>query len=354
MMPDFRKDNPYQRLLSEALRKLDVEVCFAVGYRRVFPFWRAWRSMPKTAVFHLHWLGPYLQGSNLAVRTFYSLKLLVDIALIRASGTGVVWTIHNRVSHEAPWPKLETWVQRRLVKSVDRVIVHTQANLEELRSDFPVPDEKVSVIPHGHYRNAYGPALTDPATARRQLGLPENGRVFLYFGLLRPYKGIERLIGDWQNVMSSESPATLLIAGNAVDQTFLAQILAASSRTNSIVVRPGFVPDSQVPLFFAAADLVVLPFHRVLTSGSLILAMSFGKPVIAPRLGGIAEVLGEAGDLLYAPDDPDGLRSLLARSVTLPLCPLREKIERTCEKLDWAGVAALTADAYRRAVAGRN
>jgi beta-1,4-mannosyltransferase len=346
MMPDFRPDNPYQRLLAEALEARGVEVHFPVGYRRGLPFWRAWRAVPGTRVLHLHWITPYLRGHNALTQAAYCLRLLADVALLRLSGVGLVWTVHNRVSHEARWPGLERWVQRRLAGLADRVIIHARANLDELRGALSLRPEKISIIPHGHYRSAYGPSM-DSRTAREALGLPTAGRVYLCFGLLRPYKGIERLIGDWLSTAHGGEDL-LVIAGKAFDDNFLARLLDLAAGSTSIKIISGYVPDNQVPLYFSAADLVVLPFQTILTSGSLLLAMSYGKPVIAPRFGAIVEMVGDADDLLYDPDDVRGLRTSLERSVALPLASLRARTEKMCEGLDWGRLAGMTLGVYEQ------
>jgi beta-1,4-mannosyltransferase len=351
MMPDYRPDNPYQRLLSEALAAWGVEVRFPVGYRRCLPLWRAWRDAPGTKVLHLHWISPYLRGRNALTQAAYGLRLLADLSLLRLSGVGLVWTIHNRISHESRWPALERWVQRALARGIDRFIIHARANFDELRRDFSLRPERISVIPHGHYRGAYGPPV-DSGTARYALGLPTASRIYLCFGMLRPYKGTEKLISEWLST-SHRAEDLLVIAGKALDDHFQQQLLSMAAGSDSIRILPSFVPASQVHLFFSAADLVVLPFNTILTSGSLLLAMSYGKPIIAPRFGAIAEMVGNADDLLYDPEDTHGLRSSLERSTTVALGPLSAKTEEMCRSLDWLRLAQMTADTYEQALQGR-
>ena len=77
------------------------------------------------------------------------------------------------------------------------------------------------------------------------------------------------------------------------------------------------------------------------------LAMSFGKPVIAPRLGGIVEVLGEANDLLYDPEDKDGLLKGMQKSTNIDLDKLSELVEKACDRLDWNLIGQDTVEVYR-------
>jgi glycosyltransferase involved in cell wall biosynthesis len=110
--------------------------------------------------------------------------------------------------------------------------------------------------------------------------------------------------------------------------------------------QPGFVPDADVHRYFSAADVVVLPFEKVLTSSSVALATAFGKPVVAPRLGEIAELLGEATDLLYDADDADGLQSRLAEAATADLAPLAARAARSGSGRDWTTIGAATKRIY--------
>ncbi len=105
-----------------------------------------------------------------------------------------------------------------------------------------------------------------------------------------------------------------------------------------------------MPFFFGAADVAVTPFRRITTSGSVVLAMSYGLPVIAPGVEAIREVLGDAADLLYEPGE-EGLAAALTRAMTDQLDSLRGKTISVCDRLDWSLIAHQTAITYRGAVA---
>jgi glycosyltransferase involved in cell wall biosynthesis len=167
--------------------------------------------------------------------------------------------------------------------------------------------------------------------------------------MLRPYKGIERLIHAWHQTASPRTHDTLVIAGQPLRPEFSAHLTDEARKCDSIQIRSDFVPPERIPLFFSAADVVVLPFDKVLTSGSLLLAMSYGKPIIAPRLGAITETVGDADDLLYDPFDRDGLRTSLERGSGWPLHALGSKTQRACESLGWNGIAESTCRAYLEA-----
>ena len=347
MMPDYRIDNPYQTLLTKALQQEGVNVHFPSGYRRVFPIYRAIKTNSASiSVLHLHWIDPYLKGKNIFVKLVYCVKFLIDILLTRWAGIKVIWTVHNIVSHNSKFPRLELWTQRMLVKLVDRAIVHHTAAVDEITQRYKLLSSKIEVIPHGHYRDVYESAI-DPLEARQKLGLPESGKIYLNLGMLKPYKGIEQLLQLWQDNQFILDGNTLLIAGKALDDRY-GQILAKqASETKNIIFRNTFIENDQIHLYFSAADVVVLPFERILTSGSLILAMSYGKPVIAPRLGSIPETLGAADWLLYDPNEERGLLHAIKDSTQVDLDTLGKLVSKMCDRLDWRAIAQKTFQVYQ-------
>lgn len=353
MMPDYRTGNPYQQLLADAIEKAGVEVSFARGYRRGLPIFRAVREQhPPIDVLHLHWLEPYINKPNPFFEWVYTLKCLFDILLTRLSGTRLVWTIHNQIEHDSVFPWLERWLRHVLMKLADCVIVHNQSTVEYLAQEYTLDSRKLAVIPHGHYRTTYSPAI-DPVEARKQLALPLGGRLYLHLGALRPYKGIEHLLEVWQENQNSLSDASLLIAGCCYDPSYLQKLQALAAQTNRVIFHPAFIEDEQIHLYFSAADFVVLPYTRILTSGSVILAMSFNKPVIAPRLGAIPEVLGAADSLLYDPADAQGLSRSIQKSQDCQLEEFKTLTVQACDRLDWDAIGQKTVGCFLRSIPGR-
>jgi beta-1,4-mannosyltransferase len=348
MMPDYRDDNPYQTLLAEALEQTGVRVFFPIGYRRIFPIFRALKQ-DSTSVLHLHWVNPYLKGTTWTERFIYSLKFLIDILLVRLTGVKVVWTIHNRLSHEAQFPRLELWTLRHLVKLVDRIIVHQQASKQELADLYQFEPDKAIVIPHGHYRSVY-PGAIDSAEARVILGLPPTGKLYLNLGMLRPYKGIERLLQTWRNHPEVTANHSLLIAGKPLDPQFGEYLAQQVADTKGAILHPGFIEDHQIPLYFSAADVVVLPFEKILTSGSLLLAMSYAKPIIAPRSPTVIETMGDATTLLYDPENEQGLLQSIQTSLYIDIKMICQQMLQECDRLDWTDIGVRTEQIYRSAL----
>lgn len=348
MMPDFRADNPYQSLLAEALRQQNIKVEFGIYYLRFFPLLRTILKQQgnSIAILHLHWVEYYLQANRKLAKRLVCLLFLLDILLIRVMGIKIVWTVHNQVSHNSQFPQLEIWVRSHLSRWTDYLIFQTQSGLELVKRDHSINMKKAVIIPHGNYRKVYGSSI-DSQSARQELGLPITGRVYLNLGYLKPYKGLEKLLSIWQKHSDRFPEDILLIAGKPVHKAYALELTQQATQQNNVKLKLEFIEDHQIPVFFSAADLVIFPFEKILTSGSLILAMSYNKPIIAPKLGGIAETLGTAGQLLYDPKDPEGLLRALQQSTEIDLHGLSEQVKTECDRLDWEKIAIETAQVYQ-------
>jgi len=347
MMPDYRAGNPYQNLLSKALAAQSVDVVFPFGYRRGLPIFRATCDNRPIDVLHLHWTEPYTRSSNWIGLIVRWIKLLVDLSLVRIAGVRIVWTLHNLLPHECKYPRLEKFFRRMLARNVSQVLVHGERSRTDAVAIFGCRPERVAVAPHGHYRSAYA-AVTPESRSARRSGLPESHREILFFGMLRRYKGLERLLRVWR--ILAPPNASLRIVGPCPEHDYELELRGLADMTPGVVLEAGFVEDADVSSVFAGTDLVVLPFEQVQTSGSVILAMSFAKPVIAPRLGEIPETLGVADCLLYEPGSDDALAGAIRHGLSADLANLRGHCQTACDHLDWEKPAARTAAAYRSAM----
>ena len=114
-----------------------------------------------------------------------------------------------------------------------------------------------------------------------------------------------------------------------------------------IVLRLERIPEEDLSRVLRAADAVVLPFRDILTSGSAILALSHGRPVVVPALGCLPETLPTDATFLYDPDDPDALASALRQAVAADLAAMGGRARAWADGLDWGPIAADTARLYR-------
>jgi glycosyltransferase involved in cell wall biosynthesis len=223
----------------------------------------------------------------------------VDRFLLPARPT--VLTAHDLLPRE-PRPG-QAWAQRRLYDAVDAIVVHSGYGRDLLAERLGVDPAKVRVVHHGAFKHLTAQAHEIPLPdALRAVDVP----VVLFFGLLRPYKGLDTLLEAWRGVTGAE----LWVVGRP------RMPLDPLRRSAPAGVRfiPRFVPDAELPAFFRRADVVALPYSRTERldwSGVLATALAFGKPTVISDVGGFAEVAAAGAARLVAPDDPGALRAAI-------------------------------------------
>jgi glycosyltransferase involved in cell wall biosynthesis len=222
-------------------------------------------------------------------------------------------------------------------------------------TDFAVPAKKIVVIPFGINNTLSTMALTGEQ-AREALGLGLHRKVMLFFGHIKPYKGLEHLIEALGELRKRDESYLLLIAGPVKhgDEYFqrIRETIYRTETYSSIFEHIGFVADEKVQLYFRAADVIVLPYIHVFQSGVLFLAYSFGLPVIVTDVGSLKEdvVEGRTG-LVCRPRDPLALAACIDRYFNSDLFQnledRRQEIRQYAnERHSWTKIAELTKQVY--------
>lgn len=237
-------------------------------------------------VFHFHWPDEYIAKPG----AFQALKRIVTlfgvVGLIKLRGKKMIWTVHNIKPHQSYHAKLESFCLKMFVVCCNGLIYLSESSRASAQNHFQGWIQcKSAVIPHGHYRGYFGESPTQ-ADARRKLGLDANKRVLMFFGQIKPYKNVLGLIEEF---VKRGGDDVLLIVGSA-DAEMTKRLNFAAKGSAKIKLDLSFVPDSKLPAYFAACDLVVLPFHKILNSGSAVMALSLNKPVMVPNLGSLKEL----------------------------------------------------------------
>ena len=348
-LPDYSESNPYQRLLATGLAEEGVRVDYA-GIAALFPFpiLAAWLARGCPGVVHIHWTHEFLGVTSTSdTRPLARARFFGQLRLLRRLNVRIVWTLHNLGAHEGGHGPSERAAHKRLIALADAVICHCSAARDSAISAFelgPRDRDKLHVIPHGNYAGVY-PDTIDRATARRRLALPMDARVFLFIGALRGYKGLEELIDAFRAVPEPE--ARLIVAGMPNGESVAASLGRAAAADSRISLRLEFLPPEELQVYLRACDLVVLPFRDILTSGSAILALSFGRPVIAPSLGCLPETIPADAGLLYDPNSPGALAETMRKAMSTNLVPMEFEARFRANELAWRPIAAKTAALYR-------
>ena len=331
-----RDKNPYQELLYCELRKLGVPCRYAgaltparplslllLPLELVFCRLRGW------SVLHVHWVfGFKLPGSSLLpwLRVVSQWWFGCVLAVARLLRIHVVWTAHNTLPHERVFHD-DIAARRALVRASELVFVHSPAALPGLAALGANP-RRIAEIPFGTFAQADG---SGPLPAPGSGGRP---RTVLFLGKLLEYKGIEDLLAV-AATLPDDVPLRIVVAGQCRDARLRKRLRQLARQAGERVeLQLGHVAGGDLADLFASADAAVLPFRRVTTSSSAMLALAHGRPVIVPDVASFADVPAMAA-LRY-----DGTRAGL-RAALLGVCDM------SSQELARAGEAA-------RAFAGRH
>ena len=182
-------------------------------------------------------------------------------------------------------------VAGRLVRGLAaHFVVHSPADRELIGKAYGIERERITVIPHGIYDH-YERIPKDEA--RAAIGVEEEF-VILFFGLLRPYKGVRYLVKAFERLPEGVlKESRLLIVGEPWEDREAIELARRSEVKDRITVVDRYVSDDEVSLYFSASDVLVLPYTRASQSGVAHIGMFFGLPIIASEVGGLKESLGK-------------------------------------------------------------
>ena len=255
----------------------------------------------KTRIFHVLWNNKLQYFDRTLLLLFY-----------RMLGKKIVFTAHNvnagkRDGNDSWLNRLTLKVQYRLC---DHIFVHTERMKKELVAHFGVEQRAITVIPFGINDSVVGTCLT-PNQAKRRLGISENEKTILFYGAIRPYKGLEYLLAAFQLLLRKRQGYKLIIAGEPKKGTseYLGNIRNLLQRIppGRVIEKMEYVPDEDTELYFKAADVCVLPYTLVFQSGVLFLSYRFGLPAITSDVGSFRDdiIEGETGSVCKPCDSQD-------------------------------------------------
>ncbi|SFR19276.1 glycosyltransferase [Poseidonocella sedimentorum] len=297
-------ENPYQTLLYSAFggRVVPASPQRAPLYRR----------LGLADVYHLHWdefhLAPEPGPGSDGARPDYCAPL----AAFRARGGRLVWTVHNAEAHSGMTPERAALFEAGrafLGREADLIHVHSAQARELICERYGADPARVALLPHPAYTGWYSaPAPGANVPAAR----------FLAFGAFRENKGLDLILEGARRAAQQTDLGGLHIAGRGAERaTEIAPGISAEGV--ALQLSPGFVPDTAIAGLFSAAEFCVFGFSSILTSGSLMLALTFGTVPIVPDLPAMRAVLpAPFRPLFFAPGDAADLARVMAAAAAMP------------------------------------
>ena len=256
-----------------------------VGVREIddiIPF-----RLPVNAYFHLHWLGGVIGDTeNNDVAKSRIADFVKKISTLKSNGVKIVWTVHNILPHDSKLKQAQIDLRVELIKLVDIIHIMNDDTQRLAEPFFEIPSEKIISTPHPSYRRFY-PSVVSRVESRFQLDIPQNSSVFIFFGSIQAYKGLEDLLNAFEKLQLINPEIYLLIAGKVVNKSYFSSLRGRINSNNSIRLIDSRIANENVQYYFSASDYCVCPYRISLNSGVAHLSHTFNIPVIAPNIGGL-------------------------------------------------------------------
>lgn len=313
VLPDAGPENPFQYELVRFLRQQGMTVEIGKKHPLGSTYQAIRQHQPQ--VIYYDWVHSFILGKSLIWSWLKSFVFILEIGYARfVRQIKIVHTLHNLQNHAGIWLGLERIVYGFFLRNCHQIRVYSETTKADAIQRFGLKPTQIKVIQdlpfHRYYQNKIG-----KIESRKRLNLNENEFVYLFFGELKPYKGLDNLLKAYTT--TAQPKDRLIIAGKSYDAAYFASIKKMADAIPSVTIVHRFIEDGEVQVFFNAADVVVLPFVRIDHSGSVDLSMSFSKPVVTLKTEAMTKILGHQSELLF--QRPEDLTSCLKAAKTIDL-----------------------------------
>lgn len=256
----------------------------------------------------------------------------------------ILFVCHNVFPHER-FP-MDRFLTRHVLASGNYYIVQSTMDEEDLKSIKKNAVYKKTV--HPTY-NAFKIQGLSKEEGRSLLHIDAESKVLLFFGFVREYKGLKHLLRALPQVIEQLDDVKLLVVGDfADDKQYYLDMISELHIANHIEIHDGYVPDKEVEKFFAASDVVVLPYESATQSGIVQIAYGFEKPVIATNVGGLPEVVldGKTGYIVPVNDSKRLSESIVSFYKENKMIAFQEGIQHEAYKYSWDRITSVIEDLW--------
>ncbi|MBI4728159.1 MAG: glycosyltransferase family 4 protein [Acidobacteria bacterium] len=308
--------NPYQQMLYSFGTDSGIGI---LGAERISDLGEvAERVGPEVAVWlHVHWTQGVLRRASSrggAVNRYQGFVEQLDG--LRARGIRIAYTAHDVLPFEFRYPDLEAAVCAAVVDRADLVLAFCSRTPDLVRPYYDIPQGKMRILRHSSYLGVY-PTDLSPEQARRELSLDPGNTVLSLVGAIRHYKGLDLLLDAFETASGKDPSLRLLVAGRPGLYPEADELAERCRRNPAVRAHFDALPDDRMQVWYLAADVAVFPYREVLMSGALMTALSFGRPVIAPRMGCVPDLVTPDIGILFEPGVPGDLERALLEAPRL-------------------------------------
>lgn len=367
-LPPIKGLSPYCKELAMALsKKIKIEF---IGFRELYPesFYPGGTKIDSDHVTIksitnqkdiLSWYNPFswikvglIAQGNIVHAQWWSYILapiyFVFLLIFKIRDKKIVLTLHNVFPHERNW--ISNLFNKVIFHFGDHFIVHTSSNKQKIISEFNIPLENISIIPHGILK-PYRIRGISRSEARKRLNIPLDKKILLFFGNIRPYKGLDILLEAFSLIKQKKPDTILIIAGEPwFDWNRYDVIIKENDLEDSIIKHLQFIPNSEVEYYFKCADIVVLPYIQFDSqSGVGAIALAFKKPLIISDVGGLKDFVKDKKAISKPNDSEDLSRKIIkALEDEKLLKRLSKDSSDLAERYSWSNIAKKTIQIYQK------
>lgn len=299
------------------------------------------------SVFHARFSG----FSIFHFHIFYTnVLVLFNLLFVKILFGKVVLTVHDVSSFSNS--SNSSIIRKLIYKLTDRIITHNEFSKSEIINMNANLSSCISIIPHGNY-TPFINIQYDKQKSKEQLGIPNNRRVLLFFGMIKKVKGLEILLSALKGVINQYPDVLLVIAGKPCENDFSAyqKIIDENNLSEYILLHTKFIPQEDVEHYYCASDLVILPYKKIYQSGVLMMTLSYERPALVSDLPPLKEIiLDNENGFLFKTENVSDLTAKL--NIILSDEGLMEEIrvkgaELINTKYDWGEIGRQTKQAYQ-------
>ncbi|MGQ9494414.1 MAG: glycosyltransferase [Anaerolineae bacterium] len=266
--------------------------------------------------------------------TFWAPSFAIVLFLCRRvlPASPVIAICHNVLPHETRW--WDVALTKMVLSFPTHHLVHSTCDKERLLA--LVPKANVTVVSFPSYRGIISKRYTRDE-ARKALGLNPEWPVLLFFGFVRPYKGLMYLLEAVDKVRHHTAVHLLVVGEFWEDKQKYLQKIDELNLNKHVTIIDRYIPNEEIGEYFDAANVLVLPYVQASQSAVVQLALETGTPIIASNTGGLSEsVIDGVNGLLTSPQDSESLASTILRYLTEGLEPrLRKNISEMYVSDKW-------------------
>jgi len=282
---------------------------------------------------------------------FYTnLLVLFNLLFVKILFGKVVLTVHDVSSFSNS--SNSSIICKLIYKLTDRIITHNEFSKSEIINVNGNLSSCIFIVPHGNY-TPFINIQYDKEKSKEQLGIPNNRRILLFFGMIKKVKGLEILLSALKGIIKQNPDVLLVIAGKPWENDFSTyqEIIDENNLSEYILLHTKFIPQEDVEHYYCASDLVVLPYKKIYQSGVLMMTLSYERPALVSDLPPIKEIISNnVNGFLFKTENACDLTAKLNSILGNEGCMEKVRVKGTeliNTKYDWGEIGRQTKEAYQ-------